>query len=282
MRSIVRKGLALGLTAVALGIASFVTSATAQPYVQTCLRSAPLFPGCEPGRIEVELDANVQPKKLPRHEMAPVALEMHGEIGTEGGGHPSALREAEIDFLDVAVDARGLPACGLRDLQRRRVAAARRFCRKAIVGSGMSHVGFALTGGRVAAPLTLFNGGTEDGVTTPFIHSAVPVPDPVPLVSVMKISPGASPTGKEVGLRTVWRLPRIVDGTGSLLDFRFRIERYLSIVGARHGYFAARCRKDGLLVNVKELLFRNEAKTPSVASQTVLKGGLTMPCSPIR
>lgn len=277
-----RKGLALGLTAVALGIASFVTSATAQPYVQTCLRSAPLFPGCEPGRIEVELDADVQPKKLPRYEMAPVALEMHGEIGTENGGHPSALREADIDFSNMAINARGLPACGFRDLQRRRVAAARRFCRKAIVGTGTSHVGFALSGGRVAAPLTLFNGGVENGVTTLLVHSAVPAPEPVPMVSVMKISPVASTDGDDVGLQTLWRLPRIIDGTGSLLDFRFRIERYLPVDGAKHGYVAARCRNDGLLVNVKKLLFRNEAKTPSVAAQTVLKGGIAMPCSPIR
>jgi len=270
------------LVGVGLVTASFANCAAAQPYVQTCLRAAPLFPGCESERLEVEWDAEVEPTTLPRHEMAPVALEMHGVIGTANGGHPSALREAQIDFLNVAIDAKGLSACGLRDLQRRRVAAARDFCRKAIVGSGMSHIGFALSGGRVAAPLTLFNGGTEDGVTTLFVHSAVPVPKPVPIVSVMKISSVGSPAGKDVGLQTVWRLPRIIDGTGSLLDFKFRIERRFSASGPRHSYLAARCRDGGLSVNFKKLLFRNEAKTPGVAAQTVMKGGLAVPCSPIR
>lgn len=258
----------------------FATSVTAQPYVQTCLRAAPSFPGCESGRLEAEMSAEVTPKKLPAHEMAPAALELRAEIGTANGGHPSALREAHIDFLNVAIDARGLPACGLRDLQRRRVAPARNFCRKAIVGSGMSHIGFALSGGHVSAPLTLFNGGTQDGVTTLFVHSVVAAPEPAPMVSVMKIS--AAGTGKDVGLRTVWRLPRITDGAGSLLDFRFRIERRFSADGARHGYAAAKCGDRGLLVNAKKLLFRNEAKTPGVVSQTVMKGGIDIPCSPIR
>lgn len=266
-----------GSIAAAVGMVA-VTSA--QPYVQTCLRATPLYPGCESSHLEVEMGANVAPKKLPEHEIAPVALEMRGVISASNGGHPSALREAHIDFLDVAIDARGLPACGLRDLQRRRVAAARNFCRKAIVGSGLSHIGFALSGGRVAAPLTLFNGGTEDGVTTLFVHSAVPVPEPVPIVSVLKIS--AVGRGKDEGLRTIWRLPPIIDGTGSLLDFRFRIERRFSVSGARHSYVAAKCRHRGLLINVKKLLFRNEAETPGVAAQTVLKGGIAIPCSPIR
>jgi hypothetical protein len=269
--------LLMGVGLVAAGIAA---NAAAQPYVQTCALAAPLFPGCETGRLEVEMGAEVEPNKLPRDEMAPIALELQGAIGTSNGGHPSALRKVEIDFLNMAIDARGLPACGLRDLQRRRVAAARDFCRKAIVGSGMSRVGFALSGERVAAPLTLFNGGTEDGVTTLFIHSAVPVPEPVPVVSVMKISRFGK--GKDQGLRTAWRQPPIIDGTGSLLDFRFRVKRYPSVAGTRHGYLAAKCGNRGLRADVEKLLFRNEAKTPGVASTTVLKGGIAIPCSPIR
>ena len=239
--------------------------------------SCPLDSGCYFDRMEVEIGAEVAPKKLPRHEMAPVALEVHGEIGTTGGGHPSALREAHVDVdRNVRIDVRGLPACGLRDLQRRRVAAARNFCRKAIVGSGMSHIGFALSGGRVAAPLTLFNGGSHDGLTTLFVHSAIAAPGPVPIVSVVKVSK----FGKDDGLRMVWRLPRIIDGTGSLLDFRLRIERHFWAGREEHSYVAARCEDERFLVNLKKLLFRNEAKMPGVASQTVMKGGIDVPCIP--
>jgi hypothetical protein len=274
-----RAALAL-LIGCGLIITGAATNAAAQPYVQTCALAAPLFPGCETGRLEVEMSAQVAPRKLSTHQMAPIALELGGTVGTSGGGHPSALREVNIDFLHMAIDARELPACGLQDLQRRRVAAARLFCREAIVGSGMSHVGFTRTGARVAAPLTLFNGGVDDGVTTLFIHSAVPTPRPVPVISVMKISRFAD--GKDQGLRTVWHLPPIADGTGSLLDFRFRLRRYLPIAGARHGYLAAKCANGVLRADVEKLLFRNEAKTPGVAPTTVVKGGIAIPCSPMR
>jgi hypothetical protein len=261
-----------GLVSPALG-----TDAAAQPYTQTCAVAAQYFPGCESERLEVEMSATVTPKKLPKLEMAAVALELQAVIGT-GGGHPAALREAQIDFVGVAIDARGLPACRLRDLQRRRVAAARNFCREAIVGSGVSHIGFAQTGERVAAPLTLFNGGAKNGVTTLFVHSVVAAPEPVPMVGVMMISSAGK--GKDKGLRTTWRLPRIVDGAGSLLDFRFTIKRRFAAGGTgRHGYVTAKCGNRGVLAEVTKLLFRNEAKTPGVASQTVLKGVIAIPCS---
>lgn len=268
------------LIGVGLGTACLAVGAAGPSYAQQCLLAAPSSSGCDPRHLEIELNATVAPSRLPGGEMTPVALEMGGEIGTANGGHPSALREAQMDFAGLAIDPRGLPACGLRGLQRRGVAAARDFCREAIVGAGMSHVGFARTGARVAAPLTLFNGGTEDGITTLFIHSAVPVPEPVPVVSVMKISRFGK--GKDQGLRTAWRLPPIIDGTGSLLDFRFRLKRYLSIAGARHGYIAARCGNRGITANASKLLFRNEAKTPGVAPMTVLKGVLVVPCTPSR
>lgn len=275
MRKSLVMGLVLGAMLIIVGVA---TGASEQPYVQTCLRANLLGPSCME-RLEFDVSSSVTPRKLPRHEPAPIALEVHGEIGTANGGHPSALREVHVDVdRDVVIDARGLPACGLRDLQRRRVAAARHFCRKAIVGKGMSHVGFALSGGRVAAPLTLFNGGTQDGLTTLFVHTAVAVPEPVPIVSVVKISK----VSEDDGLRTIWRLPRIIDGTGSLLDFRFRIERDFWAGREEHSYVAARCEDDRFFVNFKKLLFRNEAKIPGVASMTVLKGGIAIPCIPSR
>ncbi len=115
-------------------------------------------------------------------------------------------------------------------------------------------------------------------MNTLFVHSTVAAPKPVPMVGVIKIS--SAGRRKDEGLETVWRLPRIVDGTGSLLDFRFRIKRRFSVGGARHSYAAARCRNGRLTMNVTKLLFRNQAKTPGVARQTVLKGGIAIPCSP--
>jgi hypothetical protein len=68
----------------------------AQQPVETCLRSALLPDSCGPGRLEVDIEATVSPSRLPRNEFAPVALTIGGTIGTERGGHPSALREAMV------------------------------------------------------------------------------------------------------------------------------------------------------------------------------------------
>jgi len=270
MRKILFAALA---SVIALVVVCVAMGATTRQYVQICLRSAP---PCT-GRLEFEPRGAVVPKRLQAHELAPVALEVGGKIFNEGGGHPPALREVMVDIdKDVAVDAVGLPACGRSQLESRDVAAARRVCREAIVGSGMAHVGFASSEAVVEAPLTLINGGTSGGETRLLIHSAIAVPDPVPLIATAKISK------VQDGLRTVWRIPPILEGDGSLLDFSFKIGRRFSSQGAEHSYLAASCADGSFQVNVKEALFRNEAKTPGVAAQTSLKGSLSIPCTPVR
>jgi hypothetical protein len=266
-------GLVLGVALVALGVAA---GATAQRYVATCLRSNSLWDGCG-ARLEVGFGGAVTPKVLPRDELAPVGFEVHGRIAVVGGGHPSALRETIIDVPeDVGINAAGLPACPRRKLAGSGVAAARRLCRKAIVGSGMAHIGFTSSDAIIESPLTLFNGGGSGGETRLFVHGAIFVPSPMPLIGMVKIQ------RKYAGLHTTWKLPPILEGDGSLLDFRFKVERRFMAMGAAHSYLAAKCPSGDLLANVPKMLFRNEARTPGVAATTVLKGLVSVPCSPIR
>jgi hypothetical protein len=219
----------------------------------------------------------VAPNVLPKGEMAPVALEIHGKIAVEEGGHPSALREAIVDIpKDVGIDTAGLPACPRRKLEGNGVAAARRICGKAIVGSGVAHIGFASSNAIVEAPLTLINGGDSGGETRLFVHSAISAPGLMPLVGTVKIQ------RKYPGLQTTWKIPRILEGDGSLLDFKFRVERRFISKGGEHSYLSARCPSGDLQASVPKILFRNEARTPGVAATTVLKGLILVPCSPIR
>lgn len=264
-------GLVSGVVLVALSIAA---AAPAQRYVQTCLRSSLLEASCSPGRLEFDAGGTVEPKTLPKHELAPIALEIHGKIAMENGGHPPALHEAIIDIDEgVAVDTTGLPTCRLRLLKSRGVAAARRLCRKAIVGSGVAHIGFASSETIVEAPLTFFNGGTSGGETRLFVHSAIAAPNPVPVVSTVKIQ------RKYSGLHAIWKIPRILEGDGSLLDFRLRIERRFMGKGTEHSYLAAKCPDGDLQANIPKVTFRNDARAPGQPSSTVLKGGFAVPCS---
>jgi hypothetical protein len=227
--------------------------------------------------VEFEVGGGVVPRKLPSHELAPVGLEIHGKIAMEGGGHPPALHEAIVDIAkNVSIDASGLPACRLQLLESRGTAAARHLCRKAIVGSGVAHIGLASSETTLKAPLTLFNGGTSGGETRLFVHSAIAVPNPLPVVSTVKIQ------RKYSGLHTIWKIPRTLEGDGSLLDFKFKIERRFMSKGAVHSYLAAKCPDEGLLVNIPSIAFRNDARAPGMARLTMLKGGFLVPCSPGR
>jgi hypothetical protein len=269
-----RFGVGLGC-AVLLIAASPAVGGDTQPYVSTCLRST--FPGPDcPGRVEFEPDGAVMPKKLPPHEFAPVGLEIHGTIAMEGGGHPVALHEVVVDVdKDVALDASGLSACRRRLLERRDVADARRLCRGAIVGSGVAHVGLASSNTILKAPLTLFNGGTFGGETRLFVQSAVGTRDPVPVVSSVKIQ------RKYSGLHMVLRIPRILEGDGSLLDFRLKVERRFTSKDTEHSYLSGKCPDEVFRVNVPNVLFRNDARLPGVENATSLKGRLAVPCSSV-
>jgi len=93
------------------------------------------------------------------------------------------------------------------------------------------------------------------------------------LVAVAKIR------RREKGLEATWRLPRILEGDGSLLEVRLEIKRGFAASGRRHSYLSARCPNGVFRVSVPKLTFANEAHTPGVPPQTVLKGGLAVPCA---
>jgi hypothetical protein len=272
MWAAVRTRVGAGLVSAIVLIGGTVSAdAGSQPDVATCLRASE---GCA-GKIEVELVGSLSPRRLPMNGSAPASLEIHGKIANENGGHPPALREAIVDVAKgAAVDTTGLPTCRLRQLESNRVGAARRLCRSAIVGNGIAHVGFGSSEAIVKTPLTLFNGGTSYGETRLFIQGWIAAPAPTPVVAIAKVS------RKRQGLHSIWRVPPILEGDGSLLDFSFRIDRRFMNRGLERSYLAAGCHDGVLKVNLPRILFRNEAHSPGQAGATVLQGGLALPCTP--
>jgi len=85
---------------------------------------------------------------------------------------------------------------------------------------------------------------------------------------------------KGTGVHTIAKVPVIAGGSGSVLDFKFKLQRTYTYKGKKVSYFEARC-PDGLFkVKTPKTIFRNEAQTPGVPSTTVLKGSLAVPCTP--
>ena len=72
------------------------------------------------------------------------------------------------------------------------------------------------------------------------------------------------------------KLPAILDGNGSVLDFAFKIERRFEGGGETRSYLAARCR-DGRLQTSVEAVFSKEA-APALSGPT-MTGTVIRPCT---
>jgi hypothetical protein len=265
---------------VALGAAALLVASSPIPagghglreYVAACLLANPL--PCGPPPVEVNFKAKVTPGQLPSREFVPVGATVSGTVGIEGGGHPSALREATVTLNEgIRVDTKGLATCGRRQLGHLAVAAARSACRQATVGRGVAHARLASSGTVLRAPLTLYNGGSSAGVTRLFVHGIGGAAGSA-LVAVAEIRR----RGK--GLEATWKLPPILDGDGSLLSFRLEIKRSFAASGQRRSYLSGSCPNGELWASFSKLIFVNEAHIPGVASRTVLAGKLMAPCAP--
>lgn len=229
--------------------------------------------------LVASLNGSVSPKRLPANKYVPVNWGVFGKISTGDETHPSALREIDIDIdKDVKINSRDYPVCegGRRAMEVLNTKAAEKACAEALIGRGKALVEVAFperTPILLSSGLLVFNGGEKAGITKLLIHLFIPVPRPSAIFAEVKV------TRKGSGLQTISEIPVIAGGSGSLIDFKFKIGKTYSYKGKKVGYFEAKCPDEAFKLNVSKLLFTNEAKVPGVAPQTVLKGGLGVPCT---
>ena len=233
------------------------------------------------GGLVFKVDGRISPQILPRDEFAPSSFRFRGEIGTAGGAHPPALREA-VGFVDRngMLDARGLPVCRAGQLEARDTKAAKRVCGEAIVGTGIGSAEVAFPEQRpipVRSPITIFNGGIEGGTTTMFLHAFITVPTPAAIVTSFKFS---RVDAGRYGLRGVARIPRIAGGSGSVTGFDFEIKRLYAFKGRRKSYDLTRC-PDGHIDAKGTGTFKDEVRDGvNDGEQTMISAKLSFPCTP--
>jgi hypothetical protein len=261
MRRHLMAALALGAV-LALGVAA-VASAT-----QTTLRA---------GNLVVTFGGTISPKKLPKNEYVPVTSKIFGKITTSDGTHPSAFREAVVDIdKDVKINVKGFPVCKGGQLEARDTKSAMKVCGKTVLGNGIAHVEIAFPEQRpitVTSPLTIFNGGEKGGKVTLYFHIFITVPTPAAVVTTVTIQ------RKGTGLHSIAKIPVVAGGSGSALDFSFKLGKTYSYKGKKVGYFEAKC-PDGVFKTKASAIFKNEAHTAGVAAVTAPKGSLAVPCTP--
>ena len=261
-----RRNLMLALALAAVLSVGVVAVASA---VQTTIRA---------GNLILTFGGSFSPKALPKSKYVPVTSTVFGKIATSDGTHPSAFRETEFDVdKDVKINVKGYPSCPAKELEARDTKAAMKACGNTVLGSGIAHVEVAFPEQKpivVASPLTIFNGGEKGGKVTLYFHIFITVPAPTAIVTTVTVQKKGS------GLHSVAKVPVAVGGSGSALDFSFKLGKTYSYNGKKVGYLEARCPDGVFKAKVNKVLFKNEAHTPGVAATTTLKGALAIPCTP--
>jgi hypothetical protein len=256
--------LALALAAVLCLGAAAIASA-----ISTTLRA---------GNLVVTFGGSTSPKALPKNTYTPVTTNIFGKITTTDATHPAAFREAIVDIdKDVKINVKGYPVCKAGQLEARDTKAAKKACGNTILGEGHADAEIAFPEQRpikVPSPLLVFNGGEKGGKVTLLIHTFITVPAPTAIVTTVTI------TRKGSGIHSVAKIPVIAGGSGSALDFSFKLGKTYSYKGKKVGYFEARCPDGVFKVNAPKVVFKNEAHTATGGGTTVLKGSLAVPCTP--
>jgi hypothetical protein len=199
----------------------------------------------ESGPVALRLNAQFQPRLLPKHSFAPVEFEGRADIGGRGAPVPPALERIVVDFdRDGRLSVAGLPTCAPETVISATVAEARRLCRGAIVGSGEIEADVALPTGVVVArsPLTIFNGPPLAGHPTAVIHARTSVPSTQTYAIVVPIEKRRG----EFRYQATVDNPPLAAGLGALTHIDVKIGRRYSAGGHRRSYVSARC-SDGIL-----------------------------------
>ncbi len=213
----------------------------------------------------------ISPSKLPRHEQAPIAAILNGQIGTADGSHPPAIESVVADFDEnIEINAKGLPVCSQAKLVARSSTDAKRACPDAIVGTGKGEVEVAFPEQaplEATGPIILFNGGVHGGTTLLFIHTYVNVPAPTAVIATVELT---RIHRGHYGTHAVAHIPRIAGGAGSVTKFKLTIDRTFAYRGEQQSYLTASCPTGS---------YYAEGKV-QFSDATTLKVTHVLPCTP--
>lgn len=262
----------------------FMLAATAGSATAACLVGGPngvCFPFPD---LDFRMTARVSPQSLPTGKPAPVAFRIGGRVRHVDGTQPSALREAILTVdKDVDVSIEGLPLCNDREprFPIRRPDELRRLekrCRNAIVGRGRVGISIAFPGQEplsLSNRVALLNAGTRDGTILLYALTEIRVPVPQLLAATIEIRRGPAR-----GWTVRAKIPAIAGGSGAITHFALNVGKRFRYRGKRKSFLSASCPDGVFRIMTPKLLFKNEARIPGVAAQTVLKGSLAVPCKP--
>jgi hypothetical protein len=193
------------------------------------------------GNLVVRFEGGISPHALPRSTPAPVTVKIDTTISTsDDADPPPQLRKISIGInREGKIFDRGLPTCRVRKIQPTTIAAARRICGGAIVGSG--HVGvrvhlpnqppFTFTG-----PMLVFNAEPSGGDRR-LLAQVYGRKPPSAFVLTFKVRKQAGTFGNLI--RTT--LPKPAQKWAYVTHFDMTLRRIYTYKGERHSFISAAC-----------------------------------------
>lgn len=193
------------------------------------------------GNLVVSFDGGIVPRSLPRSGTAPVAVNVESTVRTsDGADPPPQLREITIAInREGRLFDRGLPTCRVRRIQPATMAAARRICGGAIVGSGRVGVRVSLPNQppfTFRGPLLVFNARPVDGKRR-ILAQVYGKRPPSAFVLTFKVIRRRGTFGTVI--RT--SLPQSAWKWAYVTHFEMRLRRVYTYEGRRHSFVSAGC-----------------------------------------
>jgi hypothetical protein len=192
------------------------------------------------GNLKVSLEGGLTPQKLPRHDPAPVAVELEGRVET---ADHSPLPRVNWIKLELAyrgqLDTRGLAVCPKRRLRGTDTEQALRACGPARVGKGHLFAKIFVPNQPpfdVRAHLIAFNGRTAAGRHAVLVHAYAADP-PVSFVIPFSVHhrTGVFPTVLVALIR------RSAGPWPHVADFQIKVGRRFRRGGRTRSYLSASC-----------------------------------------
>lgn len=194
----------------------------------------------EHGDLFIRFSGGIEPNALPRHDRAPISVQMTGVIKTLSGERPPSVRRISIALnRGGKIDSRGLPVCERRQIEPSSSEEALERCRESLVGTGAYVADIAFpeqdefrSRGRILA----FN-AIVDGQKAVLAHVYGDNPVPITRIIVFRIHE----TDGTFGTVLSGNLPRSLIRWGYLKSISLDFRRTYTYRGKRRSYISAAC-----------------------------------------
>lgn len=192
------------------------------------------------GPIRVAVSGGLAPTRLPRHGTAPINVTIGGQISSTDPDTPPQLRTVSFAFNRAGhLETRGLPRCGLADIDPSTTRQALEACRSSLVGEGQFSAAVRLpeqspfpSAGKVLA----FN-GTLHGRPVLLAHIYGDKPVPTSVVLPLEIHQGKG----RFATRLDASLASLTGDWGYVTGISLRLGHNYSSHGERRSFLSAGC-----------------------------------------